>query len=189
MQNKYFDLVYKNYEETVLLEEMVLTNPTNNSSYNLPKIKKTTVYISNISSNFDDKIFRMIFGLMSIIFNQYPKVCFSKNSNSNLKIREKDLVGIKINLNKKNTYILCENLFISFPRRLYSKPKITSVKNNIIIEVSDIIKIYNSEFQYDLFSRLSSINLFFKVSKFSQHFISIFSIPSIISKEKEEDLF
>ena len=60
MQKKYFDLSYKHYEENVIIEDMILMNPKNNSAYNLPKIKNTTVYISNINSSFDEKIFRIL---------------------------------------------------------------------------------------------------------------------------------
>jgi ribosomal protein L5 len=104
MQKKYFDLSYKHYEENVIIEDIIFINPKNNSAYNFPKIENTTIYISNINSSFDEKMFRILFGLISIIFNQYPKPCISKCSNSNLKVQKKDLVGIKINLNKKNTY-------------------------------------------------------------------------------------
>ena len=176
MQTKYFDLPYKHYEENVIIEEIIFINPKNNSAYNLSKIENTTIYISNINSNFDEKIFRIIFGLISIIFNQYPKPCISKCSNSNLKIQKKDLVGIKINLNKNNTYLLLENLAITFPRIAYSKPKIAYSNNNFIIEISDIIKIYNSEFQYDMFSRCNQVNVFFKISSFSPNFFNLFSI-------------
>lgn len=177
MQKKYFDLSYKHYEENVIIEDMIFMNPKNNSAYNLPKIKNTTIYISNINSSFDEKIFRILFGLISILFNQYPKPCISKHSNSNLKIQKKDLVGIKINLNKKNTYFLLENFAMTFPRIAHSKPKRSYSKNNFIIEISDIIKIYNSEFQYDMFSRCNQVNVFFKISKFSSTFFNLFSIP------------
>ena len=68
-------------------------------------------------------------------------------------------------------------------------PASAFVTQNIMFELSDIIKIYNSEFQYDIFSRFTRVHFFFKTSSFSQHFFNLFSIPNINNKEKEKDLY
>ena len=96
------------YKQIISYDLINKFNYTN--SFQLSSIKNITVNLSSIKVALERKKIIQLLLAIELITGQKGKITTSKKNKIHLKIKQGVIVGCKVNLNKKNSYIFLDNL-------------------------------------------------------------------------------
>ena len=96
------------YKQIISYDLINKFNYTN--SFQLPNIKGITINISSANVALERKKIVQLLLAIELITGQKGKITISKKNKIHLKIKKGVIVGCKVNLNKKNSYIFLDNL-------------------------------------------------------------------------------
>jgi len=150
----------KHYQSIVSYDLLTKFNYTN--SFQLPNIEKISINMSSLEIILEKKKIIQLLLSIELITGQTGKITISKKNKIHLKIKKGMIVGCKVTLNKKQSYVFLDNLI------LFVLPHIKNFKgfkiNNkmpktLSFQINNFLNFFELQNEFLTFSNLPPLNI------------------------------
>lgn len=148
------------YKQIVSYDLITKFNYTN--SFQLPHIEKISINIGSLKIALEKKKIIQLLLAIELITGQKGKITISKKNKIHLKIKKGMVIGCKVTLNKKQSYIFLDNLILlvlPHTKNFKGFKFNTKTSKTLSFKIDNILNFFELQNEFLAFSNLPPLNV------------------------------